>query len=126
MKSNKYQPISPSFDKIDTFKTSNIMRISNLETFSTILFCTWCNRSEDNLWSSMGGLKGPERWIFDQVKEHISRFQKEPHKLSTHLQLARVKERSLIAGELHDTVGQALSALKIDLYSLEKDGEPKT
>jgi len=32
-----------------------------------------------------------------------------------------MKERNLIAGELHDTVGQALTALKIDLFTLEKD-----
>lgn len=50
----------------------------------------------------------------------ISNSQKERQKLSAHLQSVREKERSLIASELHDTVGQALTALKMDLFILEK------
>ncbi len=46
--------------------------------------------------------------------------QKKSQKLSAHLQSAREEERSLIAGELHDTIGQALTALKMDLFILEK------
>ena len=53
-------------------------------------------------------------------EENISNSQKEREKLSAHLQSAREKERSLIASELHDTVGQALTALKMDLFILEK------
>ncbi len=41
-------------------------------------------------------------------------------KLSSHLQSARDEERNLIASELHDTIGQALTALKMDLFILEK------
>lgn len=50
----------------------------------------------------------------------MSNSQKERQKLSAHLQSVREKERSLIASELHDTVGQALTALKMDLFILEK------
>ncbi len=50
----------------------------------------------------------------------ISNSQTERQKLSAHLKSAREKERSLIASELHDTVGQALTALKMDLFILEK------
>ncbi len=46
--------------------------------------------------------------------------QKKSQKLSAHLQSAREEERSLIASELHDTIGQALTALKMDLFILEK------
>lgn len=52
--------------------------------------------------------------------EKISNSHKEREKLSVYLQSAREKERSLIASELHDTVGQSLTALKIDLFILEK------
>ena len=41
-------------------------------------------------------------------------------KRSAHLQSAREEERNLIANELHDTIGQALTALKMDLFILEK------
>lgn len=41
-------------------------------------------------------------------------------KFSSHLQSAREEERNLIAYELHDTIGQALTALKMDLFILEK------
>ncbi len=54
------------------------------------------------------------------MEENINNSQKESKKLSTHLQSAREEERNLIASELHDTVGQALTALKMDLFILEK------
>ena len=50
----------------------------------------------------------------------ITNSLKEREKLSVYLQSAREKERSLIANELHDTVGQTLTALKMDLFILEK------
>jgi signal transduction histidine kinase len=40
--------------------------------------------------------------------------------LSTHLQYVREQERARIAHELHDELGQALTALKIDLACLRK------
>jgi PAS domain S-box-containing protein len=41
--------------------------------------------------------------------------------LSSHLQVVREEERTHIAREVHDELGQALTALKIDLYSLQRD-----
>lgn len=54
------------------------------------------------------------------MEKNINKSQKERQNLSAHLQSAREEERSLIAGELHDTVGQALAMLKMDLFMLEK------
>ena len=47
-------------------------------------------------------------------------LEKERQQLSTHLQSAREEERKLIASELHDTIGQALTCLKMDLFILEQ------
>jgi len=54
------------------------------------------------------------------LEENITNSQKERKKLSAHLLSAREEERNLVASELHDTVGQALTALKMDLFILEK------
>ena len=54
------------------------------------------------------------------MEENITNSQKERKKLSAHLLSAREEERNLVASELHDTVGQALTALKMDLFILEK------
>ena len=43
----------------------------------------------------------------------------ELRKLSTHIQTAREEERILIAREIHDELGQSLTALKIDISLLE-------
>jgi len=40
--------------------------------------------------------------------------------LTAHLQTAREEERTLVAHELHDDIGQSLSALKMDIFMLEK------
>lgn len=53
-------------------------------------------------------------------EEQIEKSQKELKKLTAHLQTVREEERTLVAHELHDDIGQALSALKMDIYMLEK------
>ena len=54
------------------------------------------------------------------AEEQLEKSQKELKKLTTHLQTVREEERTLVAHELHDNIGQALSALKMDIYMLEK------
>ncbi|MCJ7582918.1 MAG: sensor histidine kinase [Candidatus Aminicenantes bacterium] len=54
------------------------------------------------------------------MEEQINNSQKKHPKLSALLQSTREEERNQIASELHDTVGQALTALKMDLFMLEK------
>lgn len=55
-----------------------------------------------------------------KAEEQIEKSQKELKKLTAHLQTVREEERTLVAHELHDDIGQALSALKMDIYMLEK------
>ncbi len=55
-----------------------------------------------------------------QAEEALRRSREELRDLATHLQAAREQERTIIAREIHDDLGQNLSALKIDLTSLEK------
>jgi two-component system sensor histidine kinase UhpB len=50
----------------------------------------------------------------------LEKSQKELKKLTAHLHTVREEERTLVAHELHDDIGQALTALKIDMYMLEK------
>ena len=54
------------------------------------------------------------------LEKKINNLRKNRKHLSAHLHSAREEERNLIASELHDTVGQALTALKMDLFMLEK------
>jgi two-component system sensor histidine kinase UhpB len=41
-------------------------------------------------------------------------------RLSAHLQTAREDERTMVAREIHDELGQSLTALKIDLASIDE------
>jgi signal transduction histidine kinase len=61
-----------------------------------------------------GGAMPPPR------DEPIHGARRELHELIEHLQTAREEERQLISRELHDELGQTLSALKVDVASLEK------
>jgi len=72
-------------------------------------------------WSAKWGLMGTDGKVSLQAEEDINKSQKERKKLTAHLHSVREEERNLIASELHDTVGQALTALKMDLFLLEKD-----
>ncbi len=50
-----------------------------------------------------------------RAEEQLVKSQSELRSLSSHLQAAREEERTSIAGEIHDELGQALTALKIDV-----------
>ncbi len=54
-----------------------------------------------------------------KAEEKIQRSQKELQNLAEHLQVATEQERGLIASELHDEVGQALTVLKMDLFLIK-------
>lgn len=54
-----------------------------------------------------------------QTEEQINTSQNRSHKLSEQLQSTREQERNLVASELHDTLGQSLACLKMDLFSLK-------
>jgi len=54
-----------------------------------------------------------------RIEEELSRSRAELRTLSEHIQSAREEERKRIAQEVHDELGQVLSALKIDVTCLE-------
>jgi signal transduction histidine kinase len=55
-----------------------------------------------------------------QAEEELRDSREKLRNLSAHLQAVREQERALIAGEIHDDLGQSLTALKMDLSWLAK------
>jgi len=62
-----------------------------------------------------------------QSREELRRLAEQLQELAAHLEEAREKERTGIARELHDQLGQALTALNMDLSGVQRatmDGQP--
>jgi signal transduction histidine kinase len=59
-------------------------------------------------------------------EEELRRSREELRDLSSYLQSAREAERAAIAREIHDELGSALTALKMDLASLEEAVQDET
>ena len=57
---------------------------------------------------------------FNKMAEELEKSYESLHRLSAHLLSVREKERKVVAREVHDELGQALSLLKIDLSWLRK------
>lgn len=55
---------------------------------------------------------------FRQIEKKLNRSQKELHNLYRHLHSIREKESKRIAREIHDELGQILTALKMDIFWL--------
>lgn len=55
-----------------------------------------------------------------QVEKELERSREELRRLSEHIQNTREEERTYVAREVHDQLGQMLSALKIDVNCLGK------
>lgn len=55
-----------------------------------------------------------------QMEGEIKKSREDLKRLTAHLQSIREEERAFISGEIHDEIGQALAALKMDVYRLEK------
>jgi len=65
------------------------------------------------------------RHMTDQkLMEQAQQYQNKLHHLTAHLQSVREDERTRIAREIHDDLGQSLTALKIDLSWLKKRIDP--
>jgi PAS domain S-box-containing protein len=54
------------------------------------------------------------------AEEGLKQSREQLRALSSHLQSIREEERTRIAREVHDVLGQALTALKIDLYGVQR------
>ncbi|HXG09443.1 MAG TPA: ATP-binding protein [Gemmataceae bacterium] len=61
-------------------------------------------------------MAGPHAWLFEQVRKGRERLQV----LSRQLLAAQEAERRRLARELHDQIGQALTAVKINLQALRR------
>lgn len=53
-----------------------------------------------------------------RAEQELAAYTERLHQLSTHLQTVREEERARVARELHDELGQLLTALKIDIVRL--------
>lgn len=69
------------------------------------------------------GLVAVARDITEQqeFKEELKKSRNELMNLTAHLQNVREEERAFVAREIHDDLGQALTALKIDISRLQDD-----
>jgi PAS domain S-box-containing protein len=61
-----------------------------------------------------------------RTEEALKKNSEQLRALSAHLQQVREEERTHIAREIHDELGQSLTALKMDLVSLGHAGDPKS
>jgi len=61
-----------------------------------------------------------------QAQRRLEESQTQLRQLSAHLQAAREEERTRIAREIHDELGQALTALKMDLSGLQRSLDRQT
>lgn len=101
------------------------------EVLAILLFFSTAARAEDQrlvaLFSTVAGqLSATLRR--KQAEQELSNSREQLRNLSTYLQSAREEERTRIAREIHDELGQTLTALKMDLSWLGKhlseDREP--
>jgi two-component system sensor histidine kinase UhpB len=81
--------------------------------------------SSQPIYDEDGNFRGSVAVITDiterrRVEEELDRSREVLRKLSTHLQSIREKESKRIAREIHDELGQALTALKMDVSWISK------
>lgn len=99
----------PNDNNIDAQITSTIVRFDTKEI-------------DDNI----QGYQGIIRDITERKKtmEELIHSREELRNLSSHLQNLREKERTEISREIHDVLGQSLTALKMDLFWIVKHLKP--
>ncbi len=112
-------------DDLEVMKSGNpkLNIVERMETASGDK--RWVNTDKVPYYDEKGDLAGIIAFVRDiterkKAEEQLEKSQKELKKLTTHLQTVREEERTLVAHELHDDIGQALSALKMDIFMLEK------
>ncbi len=84
----------------------------------------WVEKNTQTVWDAEGRLLYYEGSLEDiterkQAEEQLKNSHQQLRDLSAHLQSVREEERTRIAREIHDELGQALTGLKIDLAWLQ-------
>ncbi len=90
------------------------------------LLSWWCKTLKDNKGYVIGGLSSARDITEIKIKEEeLEQSKEQLEKLNLYLQRVREEERKLISRELHDDLGQLLTAVKIDLSSLNLSTDDK-
>ena len=106
-------------DKLDGFKAPRIVEITRND------------KGKRNLEFVAHLFSSGEVWILNDItqkviaEEKLIKSRDQLKKLSEHLQAAREEERAKIAREVHDDLGQSLTALKMDVVWLKKNRQVK-
>ncbi len=90
----------------------------------------WIQSRAQALWDASGAAYRMVGWIMDitdrqRAEEALRQTTEELQRLSANIQHIREEEKTRIARELHDDLGQLLTALKIDMARFEQVIEPK-
>lgn len=108
----------------------NLSLNRNYTKYGQVIYCEWHNsvlRDEDGRIITILSLVHDvtER---KKTEETLNRSYDEIRQLTNHLQNIREEERSHIAREIHDELGQQLTVLKMDVQGLKKklDGQDET
>lgn len=86
----------------------------------TICWQQWTNRAICDRQNNIAEFQavGRDITVRKHAEEELKSSREQLRNLSAHLQSVREKERMYIAREIHDELGQALTALKMDLFWL--------
>jgi PAS domain S-box-containing protein len=106
---------------------SNIHRNRNIHKDGSIVQCEWYNTAT---YDPSGQLVSVLSQALDvternQARRELEQSREQLRALSQYLQSVREEERTFMAREIHDELGQALTATKMDLTWISKHLSPK-